>query len=84
MKRDQRNVRENPKGNKEIQESREMSEVASNKLSREYVQGFQTRHKQNSLILAQPNFIRVLIINRNVSFKRKEIVDKLFDDRFLI
>ena len=25
------------------------------KLSREYVQGFQTRHKQNSLILAQPN-----------------------------
>ena len=28
-------VRENPKGNKEIQESREMSEVASNKLSRE-------------------------------------------------
>ena len=40
--------------------------------------------QQNSLILAQPNFIRVLIINRNVSFKRKEIVDKLLNHENLM
>ena len=43
-----------------------------------------TRHKQNSLILAQPNFIGNLIINRNVSFKRKEIVDKLLNHENLM